>query len=362
MGGASRLRSGDGLAARAARPEAARLQVHDRPHPRDLRGIDGGLAPGRARPDDRRHRAAADRLRPRRNLPVLLGLHGLHAGQHRDRPALREARGRLRAEAAVHLRDRRLPPRLRALRARAEHDAARDLPRHPGSGRRWSVPARARGGRLDRPAPRTRPLPGADRCGVRVRVDHRARAGRLHRRQHDVALDLLRQPARRRARATRHLDHDAEAGAADRALDRLGGSGAARGLLDLAAARARLGEQRLHVDVGAGRGIADRLRALLRGVSALRAARFRADSPVRPDAQPDRRSEPAVHSARRDGDVRDDLVRSAVRSGRDRDLRDVVGSRAHAADPRGRDGIGPVANGCRGADACGRTRSPARSS
>ena len=51
-------------------------------------------------------------------------------------------------------------------------------------------------------------------------------------------------------------------------------------------------------------------------------------------AQPDRGRERRVHGARRDGDVRDDLVRAAVRAGRDRHLGDVVRRRAHAADAR----------------------------
>ena len=105
--------------------------------------------------------------------------------------------------------------------ARAEHDAARRLPRGSGSGRRRLDPARARGDREPRPAARPRPLPGTDRRRVRRRVDHRPGDRRLHRRQHDVALDLLRQPARRRARAGRHLDHDAASPRRRAALDRL---------------------------------------------------------------------------------------------------------------------------------------------
>ena len=101
--------------------------------------------------------------------------------------------------------------RLGALRRRAGHDAARDLPRRAGLRRRRPDPARARGDREHRPAARPRPLPGAHRRGVRRRVDHRPGGRRLHRRQHELALDLLRQPARRRPRARRHLDHDAAA-------------------------------------------------------------------------------------------------------------------------------------------------------
>ena len=39
---------------RAASPAAARLRLHDRPHPRDLRRADGDAAARGARPDDRR--------------------------------------------------------------------------------------------------------------------------------------------------------------------------------------------------------------------------------------------------------------------------------------------------------------------
>src|SRR6266576_3136484 len=59
----------------------------------------------------------------------------------------------------------------------------------------------------------------------------------------------------------------------------------------------------------------------------------RADYPVRPAAQPDGRLERRVHGAGRCGDVRDDQLRAALRPGRDRHLRDVVGRRSDAADP-----------------------------
>ena len=65
----------------------------------------------------------------------------------------------------------------------------------------------------------------------------------------------------------------------------------------------------------------------------------------------------------RDGDVRDDRVRAALRAGRDRHVGDVVGRRAHAADARrGHDVVprGPVGLAHRAAT--GRTRSSGRSS
>ena len=57
----------------------------------------------------------------------------------------------------------------------------------------------------DRAAARPRPLAGTDRRRLRGLVDHRAGRRRVHRRQHDLALDLPRQPARRRGRARRDL-------------------------------------------------------------------------------------------------------------------------------------------------------------
>ena len=81
------------LRERLAQPPAG-LQPHDRPDPRDLRRADGDAAARRARPDDRRDRAAADRLRPRRDHAVLVGVHRLHAHLDGDRAALRPARRR----------------------------------------------------------------------------------------------------------------------------------------------------------------------------------------------------------------------------------------------------------------------------
>ncbi len=75
---------------------------------------------------------------------------------------------------------------------------------------------------------------------------------------------------------------------------------------------------------------------------ALGAALPRADPAVRALTQPDRRGQRRLHGARRDGDVRDDLVRAAVRAGRDRLVGDVVRRRAHAAAARRRDDVVPL--------------------
>ena len=121
----------------------------------------------------------------------------------------------------------------------------------PGGRRRRPDPARDRDRRQHRPATRPRPLPGPDRRDVRRRVDHRARGRRLHRRQHELALDLLRQPADRRPRARRGLPDDAAADGEARALGRLARRRAARGRLVRAPARSRLGRRAVPVGVGA---------------------------------------------------------------------------------------------------------------
>ena len=177
---------------------ATRLHADDRPDPGDLRGADGHADAGGARPDDRRDRAAAHRRRPRRPDAVLVGLHRVHAHLDGHRAAVREARRRLRAQEPLPVRDRRVPARLCAVRCRAVDDAARRLPCRSGNRRGRPVPALAGRDREHRPAARPRPLAGADRCGLRRLVDHRARARRLHRRQHDLALGLLRESAGRR--------------------------------------------------------------------------------------------------------------------------------------------------------------------
>ena len=84
-----------------------------------------------------------------------------------------------------------------------------DLPRRPGTRRGRDLPAHARDDRDDRATARPRPLPGADRLRLRGRVDHRAADRRLHRRQPQLALDLLRQPPGRRRRARGDHGHDA---------------------------------------------------------------------------------------------------------------------------------------------------------
>ena len=77
-----------------------------------------------------------------------------------------------------------------------EHGAADPVPRHPGPRRRRAVPDRARGHRRPVHAGRARQVPGPVRRRLRHLVHHRPGARRLPDRQRQLALDLLRQPAR----------------------------------------------------------------------------------------------------------------------------------------------------------------------
>ena len=93
--------------------------------PRRLRGDHARHAAERARPDDRRHRAARDRRRPERLRRPQLGRHRLSAGRRRSRSrstassATSTGAGRL-----FVVSDHDLPGRLRAVRAGAEHRAS----------------------------------------------------------------------------------------------------------------------------------------------------------------------------------------------------------------------------------------------
>ena len=116
-------------------------------------------------------------------------------------PALRQARRPLRPQDRAPGRDRDLPRRLRALRALAEHGPADRLPRAAGPRRRRPDRGHARRRRRHHPAARAGQVPGLLRRGLRARDDHRAAARRVLRRQPELALDLLRQPAGRDPRA-----------------------------------------------------------------------------------------------------------------------------------------------------------------
>ena len=131
-------------------------------------GLMLGDAPGRARLDDRRDRAADDRRRSRwaRHLSWVVTAYLLADRRHAD---LRQARRPLRPQDRVPDRDRHLSDRLGAVRDQPKHGRADRLPRAPGHRRRR--PDRHRDGddRRHRFAARARPLPGRVRRGVRVR-------------------------------------------------------------------------------------------------------------------------------------------------------------------------------------------------
>ena len=163
-------------------------------------------ADDRARRDDRERRAPVDPGRPGL-LAVEPRLGGQRLPDRVRRPAAarRPARRPDRPQARLHGRAHGLRPRLAAVRSRAEPGGADRGPLPPGRGRRADlgrdprhdrddVPRAARAGEGDRDLQLRR---------LGRRVDRPARRRRAHR-GHQLALDLLRQPAdRRRDRAVR---------------------------------------------------------------------------------------------------------------------------------------------------------------
>ena len=212
----------------------------------------------------------------------------------------------------------------------------------PGPRRRRAVPAVAGGDRQHRPAARPRPLAGPDRRGLRRRVDHRAGGRRLHRRQHELALDLPRQPAGRRRRARRDLADDAAPRAADASTR---STGSAPGCSRPARRRCCSGSSGAAATTpGRAATWSARSRSPRSLLAAFALVERRAREPILPfehPPQPDRRRQRRVHGARRHGDVRDDLVRAALRAGRDRHVGDLVGRRAHTAHARRGDDVAP---------------------
>ena len=116
----------------------------------------------------------------------------------------------------------------------------------------------------------------------------------------------------------------------DHSIDWLGAGLLAAGTA-CAPARPRLGRPPVRLDERARRRRADGVGRRARRVRDRRAARPGADPAVRDPPQPDRRRQRRLHGARRDGDVRDDLLRAAVRAGRDRHVRGLLRRRADAA-------------------------------
>ena len=105
---------------------------------------DGRHVPRRPRPVHRRHRAPPHHQRARRPEQAELGRHGLPADPDRLDAVVGQDLRPLRPQADLPGRDRDLPDRLPAVRARAEHRAADRLPRRPGPRRRRPVRAGAR--------------------------------------------------------------------------------------------------------------------------------------------------------------------------------------------------------------------------
>ena len=112
------------------------------------------------------------------------------------------------------------------------------VPRAAGPRRRRADRDHDGGGRRHRPAARARPLPGLLRRRLRRLDGDRPAARRLLRRQPLLALDLLRQPAGRRARARRDRGRVPRPRRARPPQDRLPRRGAAR--------RRPLGDRAVH--------------------------------------------------------------------------------------------------------------------
>ena len=126
------------------------------------------------------------------------------------------------------------------------------------------------------------------------------------------------------------------------ALDRLARRRRARGRHRRAADGARLGRQGVPVDEQ--RTSSARSRSPQCCSSSFAFVERRAREPILPFdilRNPIVAGQHRVHGARRHGDVRDDLVRAALRAGRDRHVGDLVGRRADAADARRGDDVAP---------------------
>ena len=163
----------------------------------DVRYVDG-----RDRHVDRRGRDAAPARRAQ------LDRRGDDLGddrlRHRDRrghAADRVPRPPLRPEARLSVLARAVRHRLGAVRPRALAADDGRLPRAAGIGGRSVATDRAGDPAPDLPARGAGHGDGALRPGGRRRPGDRPDAGRLHHRQLQLALDLLHQPAGRRARA-----------------------------------------------------------------------------------------------------------------------------------------------------------------
>ena len=206
---------------------------------RDRRG--GHVDP---RHDDRQRRArdavAGARLAAQHDP---MGLDGLHA-RARDRdPAHRLDVGALRGEADLHGLGGSVRRRVRALRAGVVRRLADLLPRAPGLRRRDDHAGRDEPARPDGRPHAGRPGDGGDGSADAARTDSRPGDRRADRGLRLLALDLLRQRARRRRGAGDGLPPAAR---------RRGARGRGQARLDRgAAARRRPGRHRLRHRPGA---------------------------------------------------------------------------------------------------------------
>ena len=180
-------------------------------------------AAGRAGPDDRGHRAADRRRRPRRGRPPILGGHQLSAGlddRHRDR---RQARRPVRPQGRLPGGGGVLPRRLGAVRLERIDDDAGRIARAAGHRRRRDHGDGDGRDRRGHPAARTRPLPGRARRGVRRHHRDRPAARRVLHRPPHLAVGVLDQHSRRDRRAARRGRGDPVAGQGGPAGHRLRG-------------------------------------------------------------------------------------------------------------------------------------------
>ena len=214
---------------------------------------DDGHAARRPRPDDRGHRHADHRPRPRRRREPALDRHRLPAGLDGRDAALRQAQRHPRAAHHAADRHRDLQPGLPRLRGGAHDGDAGAGARAPGHRRRRPHRPVPDHHRRHHVAQGARPLPGLHRRGLRGRLGGGAAARRLPGPALPLVLHLLDQPADRFPGLRAH-QRQAEAAAAPRAPPppRLARGRAARPRLDQPAPGPELGRRALSLGIAGG--------------------------------------------------------------------------------------------------------------
>ena len=180
-------------------------------------------AAGRARPDDRGHRAADRRRRSRWSGPPVLGRDELSAGvdhRHRDRG---QARRPLRPQSGLPGVGGVLPRRIGAVRHERVDDHAGGVPRAAGHRRRRDHGDGDGRHRRGHPAARARSLSGRARRGIRRHHGHRPPARRILHRPPHLAVGVLDQHPRRGRRAARRRRGHPVTGKGDPTRHRLRG-------------------------------------------------------------------------------------------------------------------------------------------